>query len=159
MAACVPDFGSLVLMSALCTMTGVLGITGKFPTGPDGDPAPDEGADFDMELATVGVGAVFTGLTNGVVTFHRLGSSIQIRMDGGTHRIAVFSSAAFVGVFFFSGIPLGHYIPKFFLGGLFMSSGVSFMESVIFSYQSMASSVDGAARLMVSFGVATVNTK
>jgi len=139
-AACVPDFGSLVLMSALCTMTGVLGITGKFPTGPDGDPAPDEGADFDMELATVGVGAVFTGLTNGVVTFHRLGSSIQIRMDGGTHRIAVFSSAAFVGVFFFSGIPLGHYIPKFFLGGLFMSSGVSFMESVIFSYQSMASS-------------------
>ena len=31
-AACVPDFGSLVLMSALCTMTGVLGITGKFST-------------------------------------------------------------------------------------------------------------------------------
>ena len=45
------------------------------------------------------------GLTHGVVTFHRLGSSIQLRMDGGTHRLAVLTSSAFVGIFFFTNVP------------------------------------------------------
>eukprot|EP00928_Gymnodinium_smaydae_P038966 TRINITY_DN26742_c0_g1_i1.p1 TRINITY_DN26742_c0_g1~~TRINITY_DN26742_c0_g1_i1.p1 ORF type:complete len:570 (+),score=52.49 TRINITY_DN26742_c0_g1_i1:263-1972(+) len=128
---------SLVLMSVLCTMTGVLGIAGKFPSGPDGDPAPDDVLDFDRELTTVGLGSIIIGLANGVVTFHRLGSSIQLRRDGGTHRIGVFSSAAFVGVFFFSSLPLGHYIPKWFLGGLFMGSGIALVEDALFSFRTL----------------------
>ena len=51
----------LVIMSVLCTMTGVLGITGKFASGPDGDPAPMEVLDFDAELTTVGFGSLLTG--------------------------------------------------------------------------------------------------
>jgi len=133
----IPEMFSLVLMSVLCTMTGVLGITGKFPTGPDGDPNPMEVVDFDGELTTSGWGSIFIGLSNGVVTFHRLGSSIQLRTDGGTHRIGVLSSAIFVAVFFFSSVPLGHYIPKFFLGGLFMGSGVSFLEGAFLSYRTL----------------------
>ena len=42
-------------------MTGVLGITGKFASGPDGDPAPMEVVDFDAELTTVGFGSLFSG--------------------------------------------------------------------------------------------------
>lgn len=134
----VPNMFSLVLMSILCTMSGVLGITGKFPSGPDGDPSPDDVVDFDAELTTVGVGAVVTGLTNGVVTFHRLGSTIQLRLDGGTHRVAVMSSACFVGLWFFSSLPLGHFIPKFYLGGLFMQSGWALLEqNVILAYKSL----------------------
>eukprot|EP00439_Symbiodinium_sp_Y106_P081945 s1880_g21.t1 len=127
----------LVIMSVLCTMTGVLGITGKFASGPDGDPSPMDVVDFDAELTTVGFGSLLTGLTHGVVTFHRLGSSIQLRMDGGTHRLAVLTSSAFVGIFFFTNVPLGHFIPKFFLGGLFMGSGVSFLESSFLSFRSL----------------------
>lgn len=133
----IPSMLMLVMMSVLCTMTGVLGITGKFRMGPDGDPAPMEVIDFDAELTTVGFGSIFTALSNGVVTFHRLGSSIQLRMDGGTHRLAVFTSSCFVGIFFFTSLPLGHYIPKFFLGGLFMGSGLSFLESAFLSFRSL----------------------
>eukprot|EP00929_Paragymnodinium_shiwhaense_P024801 TRINITY_DN15156_c0_g1_i1.p1 TRINITY_DN15156_c0_g1~~TRINITY_DN15156_c0_g1_i1.p1 ORF type:complete len:924 (+),score=246.34 TRINITY_DN15156_c0_g1_i1:65-2773(+) len=136
-ARAVPNMFSLVIMSVLCTMTGVLGITGKFPVGPDGDPAPLEAIDFDKELITVGWGAILQGFTNGVVTFHRLGSSIQIRLDGGTHRIAVITSSLFVSAWFFSSVPLGHYIPKWFLGGLFMGSGISFLEGAIYSYKTL----------------------
>jgi len=123
--------------SGWTSMTGVLGITGKFRAGPDGDPSPLEVIDFDAELTTVGFGSIFTALSNGVVTFHRLGSSIQLRMDGGTHRLAVLTSSCFVGTFFFTSLPLGHYIPKFFLGGLFMGSGVSFLESAFLSFRSL----------------------
>lgn len=133
----IPSMLMLVMMSVLCTMTGVLGITGKFRAGPDGDPSPLEVIDFDAELTTVGFGSIFTALSNGVVTFHRLGSSIQLRMDGGTHRLAVLTSSCFVGTFFFTSLPLGHYIPKFFLGGLFMGSGVSFLESAFLSFRSL----------------------
>ena len=133
----IPSMFMLVMMSVLCTMTGVLGITGKFRQGPDGDPSPMETVDFDAELTTVGFASVFAALSNGVVTFHRLGSSIQLRMDGGTHRLAVLTSSCFVGTFFFTSLPLGHYIPKFFLGGLFMGSGVSFLESAFLSYRSL----------------------
>jgi len=133
----IPSMLMLVMMSVLCTMTGVLGITGKFRAGPDGDPSPLEVIDFDAELTTVGFGSIFTALLNGVVTFHRLGSSIQLRMDGGTHRLAVLTSSCFVGTFFFTSLPLGHYIPKFFLGGLFMGSGVSFLESAFLSFRSL----------------------
>ena len=133
----IPSMLMLVMMSVLCTMTGVLGITGKFRTGPDGDPSPMEVIDFDAELTTVGFGSIFAALSNGVVTFHRLGSSIQLRMDGGTHRLAVFTSSCFVGTFFFTSLPLGHYIPKFFLGGLFMGSGLSFLESAFLSFRSL----------------------
>lgn len=132
-----PSMLMLVMMSVLCTMTGVLGITGKFRMGPDGDPSPMETIDFDAELTTVGFASIFAALSNGVVTFHRLGSSIQLRMDGGTHRLAVLTSSCFVGTFFFTSLPLGHYIPKFFLGGLFMGSGVSFLESAFLSYRSL----------------------
>lgn len=132
-----PQMVALVLMSVLCTMTGVLGITGKFPSGPDGDPSPNEVVDFDAELTTIGLGCVVTGLTNGVVTFHRLGSSVQLRLDGGTHRMGILSSSCFVAMFFFSGAPLGHYIPKWFLGGLFMSSGISFLEGALKSYHNL----------------------
>ena len=34
-------------------------------------------------------------------------------------------------------VPLGHFIPKFFLGGLFMGSGVSFLESSFLSFRSL----------------------
>ncbi|CAE8614976.1 unnamed protein product, partial [Polarella glacialis] len=127
-----PSMLSLVLISVLCTMTGVIGII-----GPDGDPSPLEVLDFDAELTTVGWAAILLGLTNGVVTFHRLGSSVQLRMDGGTHRIGVLTSSLFVGAFFFSNLPLGHYIPKWFLGGLFMGSGISFLEGSFLSYRSL----------------------
>ena len=42
-------------------MTGVLGITGKFASGPDGDPSPMDVVDFDAELTTVGFGSLLTG--------------------------------------------------------------------------------------------------
>lgn len=132
-----PNMFSLVLMTVLCTMTGVLGITGAFQGGPRGDPSPMETTNFDMELTVVGLGAVVSGLTNGVICFHRLGSSIQLRRDGGTHRIAVLTSAVFVALFFFSSVPLGHFIPKWFLGGLFMGSGVSFLEGAFKSYRGL----------------------
>ncbi|CAK9038818.1 Uncharacterized vacuolar membrane protein YGR125W [Durusdinium trenchii] len=67
-----PSMLMLVMMSVLCTMTGVLGITGKFRMGPDGDPAPMETVDFDAELTTVGFASIFAALSNGVVTFHRI---------------------------------------------------------------------------------------
>ena len=58
-------------------------------------------------------------------------------MDGGTHRLGVLTSACFVGFFFFSSLPLGHYIPKWYLGGLFMGSGVSFLEGSFLSYRGL----------------------
>ena len=46
-------------------MTGVLGITGKFASGPDGDPSPMDVVDFDAELTTVGFGSLLTGSLDG----------------------------------------------------------------------------------------------
>lgn len=82
-------------MSVLCTMTGVLGISAKFPASPPGDPSPGETVDYDRELMTTGWADLILGITGGIITFHRLGSTVQLRMDGGTHRLSVFACAAF----------------------------------------------------------------
>lgn len=132
--------GLIVMMSVLCTMTGVLGISGKFPTGPPGNPNPDATVDYDRELITVGWVDIILGFAGGIITFHRLGSSVQLRMDGGTHRIAVFTCAVFCAGLFLSGMPIGHLIPTWFLGGLFMNSSVSLMQDALTSYRHLPSS-------------------
>jgi len=132
--------GLIVMMSVLCTMTGVLGISGKFPTGPPGNPNPDDAIDYDRELITVGWVDILLGFAGGIITFHRLGSSVQLRMDGGTHRIAVFTCSIFCTGLFLSGMPIGHLIPTWFLGGLFMNSSVSLMQDALLSYRHLPSS-------------------
>eukprot|EP00435_Cladocopium_sp_Y103_P034367 s2891_g8.t2 len=132
--------GLIVMMSVLCTMTGVLGISGKFPTGPPGNPNPDATVDYDRELITVGWVDIILGFAGGIITFHRLGSSVQLRMDGGTHRIAVFTCSVFCAGLFLSGMPIGHLIPTWFLGGLFMNSSVSLMQDALTSYRHLPSS-------------------
>ncbi|CAJ1332437.1 unnamed protein product [Effrenium voratum] len=135
-----PSQGLIVMMSVLCTMTGVLGISGKFPRGPPGDPSPDETIDYDRELLTVGWVDLILGLAGGIITFHRLGSTVQLRMDGGTHRIAVFTCSIFCAGLFLSGIPIGHLIPTWFLGGLFMNSSVSLVTDALFSFRQLPKS-------------------
>lgn len=130
-----PGMGTVVMMSVLCTMTGVLGITGKFPTGPSGDPAPNDTVDYDRELITAGWADCILGLSGGIVVFHRLGSTVQLRGDGGTHRIAVFTCAVFCIGLFISGIPIGHYIPTWFLGSLFMNSCIGLVQDALLSFR------------------------
>lgn len=134
--ASAPDMVTLVLMAVLCTMTGVLAITDRFPKGPHGDPSPMESVDFDRELCTVGVCDLILGLTGGTLTFHTF-TAIQLRLDGGTHRVAVLSVAAAVGGAFLSGAPIGRFVPKWYLSGLFMNTAIHFMKSAIMSYESL----------------------
>merc|ERR1740129_1483540 len=133
-----PDVAPIVLMAVMCTMLGVLAITDRFPIGPDGDPSPMETIDFDQELTTVGASSLLLGLTGGNVVFHKF-SAIQLRLDGGTHRIAVVIIALCSGGLFVSGAPLGQIIPKFFLGGLFMNTGIHFLKNTLLSYKLFAS--------------------
>lgn len=132
-----PSMGLIALLSVLCTMTGVLGISGKFPQGPPGDPAPMDQIDYDVELITAGWGDLILSLSGGVVTFHRLGSTVQLRMDGGTHRLALFTCSAFCGLLFLSGIPIGHFMPTWFLGALFMNSAVALLKDAVLSYKTL----------------------
>lgn len=134
---CLPFMPALVLMSTMCTMIGALAITEKFPTGPPGDPAPMEHLDFDTELSTVGTSSLLLGLTGGNLNFHKF-SVIQLRMDGGTHRVSVLVIALFAGGLFLWGVPIGQLIPKWFLAGLFMNTGIHFLKGTLLSYQSMA---------------------
>lgn len=135
-AAVLPEMPSLILMSAMCTMMGVLAITDAFPSGPDGDPAPNENIDFDTELCIVGASSVLLGCTGGNLNFHKF-SAIQLRLDGGSHRIAVVAIALFSGSLFWSGIPIGELVPRWFLAGLFMNTGVHFLKGTLLSYRSM----------------------
>ncbi|CAE7537495.1 unnamed protein product [Symbiodinium pilosum] len=135
-----PSMGLIVMMSVLCTMTGALGIVGKFPTGPPGDPAPNDALDYDRELLTVGWVDLLLGACGGIVTFHRLGSSVQLRLDGGSHRISVFTCAVFCGGLFLSGVPIGYLIPTWFLGALFMNSSISLVQDALYSYRHLPSS-------------------
>lgn len=136
-AAILPEMPAVILMSLMCTMIGALAITDKFPNGPRGDPAPMENLDFDTELATVGASSMILGFTGGNINFHKF-SVIQLRLDGGTHRIAVLMIAVFAGGLLFSGIPIGQLVPKWYLAGLFMNTGIHFLKGAIMSYKSMA---------------------
>ncbi|CAE7800145.1 unnamed protein product [Symbiodinium sp. CCMP2592] len=138
--ASLPSMGLIVMMSVLCTMTGALGIAGKFPTGPPGDPAPTDALDYDRELLTVGWVDLLLGMCGGIIAFHRLGSSVQLRMDGGSHRVSVFTCALFCGGLFLSGVPIGYLIPTWFLGALFMNSSISLVEDALLSYRHLPTS-------------------
>ena len=59
------DIVALVAMAILCTMLGALAITGRYPTGPSGDPQPDDPLDFNAELITVGAASLVLGCTGG----------------------------------------------------------------------------------------------
>mmetsp|Transcript_30187 Transcript_30187/g.86468 ORF Transcript_30187/g.86468 Transcript_30187/m.86468 type:complete len:908 (+) Transcript_30187:116-2839(+) len=131
-----PEMPPLILMAILCTATGALTVSDRFPRGPDGDPAPMEALNFDKELTTVGVSSVLLGLTGGTLTFHTF-TSIQLRLDGGTHRIGVLCVPLFVFGAFVSNIPFGHYIPKWYLSGLFMNTAFHFLKGALLSYQSL----------------------
>eukprot|EP00933_Yihiella_yeosuensis_P037896 TRINITY_DN31897_c0_g1_i1.p1 TRINITY_DN31897_c0_g1~~TRINITY_DN31897_c0_g1_i1.p1 ORF type:complete len:640 (-),score=97.66 TRINITY_DN31897_c0_g1_i1:353-2050(-) len=117
-------------------MAGVLAITDRFPTGPEGDPAPMEGVDFDKELTTVGVGSMLSGLLGGTLSFHTF-TAIQLRLDGGTHRIAQLAFVCAVGGAFMSSAPVGQFVPKWFLGGLFMNTAINFLKGSLLSYRSL----------------------
>ncbi|OLP79223.1 hypothetical protein AK812_SmicGene40512, partial [Symbiodinium microadriaticum] len=127
------DIVALVAMAILCTMLGALAITGRYPTGPAGDPAPDDPLDFNAELTTVG--AV---LCNQAINLSQLPAPRRLREDGGTHRIAVLTIALVAGSLFIFGFPIGSVVPKWFLGGLFMNTGWSFLKKTLMSYQSMS---------------------
>jgi SulP family sulfate permease len=131
-----PELPSLILMTAMCTMMGVLAITEEFPTGPDGDPAPMETIDFDTELCIVGASSVLLGATGGNLNFHKF-SAIQLRLDGGTHRISVLMIALFSGSLFWSGLPIGVIVPRWYLAGLFMNTGIHFLKKTLLSYKQM----------------------
>ncbi|CAE7560639.1 unnamed protein product [Symbiodinium natans] len=131
------DIVALVAMAILCTMLGALAITGRYPTGPAGDPSPDDPLDFNAELTTVGAASLFLGLTGGNLIFHKF-SVIQLREDGGTHRVAVLTIALVAGCLFVFGFPIGSVVPKWFLGGLFMNTGWSFLKKTLLSYQHMS---------------------
>eukprot|EP00928_Gymnodinium_smaydae_P015375 TRINITY_DN1567_c1_g2_i2.p1 TRINITY_DN1567_c1_g2~~TRINITY_DN1567_c1_g2_i2.p1 ORF type:complete len:944 (+),score=195.07 TRINITY_DN1567_c1_g2_i2:378-2834(+) len=132
------DMPALVLLAVICTATGALTVHNRFPRGPAGDPAPLEPLDFDRELTTVGVGSVLLGATGGTCAFHTF-TAIQLRFDGGTHRVAVLCVALFIFGTFASGIPFGHYVPKWFLSGLFMNTAFHFLKGTVFSYKSLPS--------------------
>ena len=135
---CLWEMPALILMAVLCTTTGALAITDRFPSGPPGDPNPTEAVDFDMELSTAGVSSLLLGLTGGTLTFHTF-TAIQLRLDGGTHRVAVLSVALFVFSAFASGAPIGHFIPKWFLSGLFMNTAFHFLRGSLLSYRALPS--------------------
>lgn len=124
----------LIVMAVLCTATGALAVTDHFPRHPDGDPSPMETLNFDRELTTVGVSSTLLGLTGGTLTFHTF-TAIQLRLDGGTHRLAVLALSLFVFAAFASGIPIGHFIPKWFLSGLFMNTAFHFLRGALLSYK------------------------
>ena len=128
---------ALVAMAILCTMLGALAITGRFGSGPDGDPAPYDLLDFNAELTTVGAASVFLGLTGGNLIFHKF-AVMQLREDGGTHRIAVLTIALVAGALLLFDLPVGSYVPKWFLGGLFVNTGWSFLNKTLLSYRTLA---------------------
>lgn len=128
----------LCLMCLVSGTAGVASIAGKYPVGPHGDPDPHEPLDFDSELATVGFGTIMVGLTGGVICLHRIGSTIAMFDSGGTHRVGLLFGAIFIGAVFYSGAPIGKYTPTWFLGGLFMQTGINFLKGVILQYRTPA---------------------
>ena len=75
------DIVALVAMAILCTMLGALAITGRYPTGPSGDPQPDDPLDFNAELITVWAASLFLGCTGGWIQVWEDGKMFEERMD------------------------------------------------------------------------------
>lgn len=84
----------------------------------------------------MGMSSILLGCFGGTLVFHTF-TAIQMRLDGGTHRISVVCVALFVFVAFASNIPFGHYIPKWYLSGLFMNTAFHFLKGALLSYQTL----------------------
>lgn len=87
---------------------------------------------LDDELFRLGVQNLVIGAAGGSLSFHKLGVSVNLVKDGGTHRIADLVAGVFTAVVFLSGVPVSPFIPKFFLAAIFLNLGIEFTKDHLF---------------------------
>ena len=122
------DLLVVAFMSTLCSMLGLLGITAHYPSGTESDPNPWERIDYNHELLCIGANNLLIGSTGGAVVFYRIGASIRQRADGGDYRLGLYVAGIFVIVVFCSSLPIAPYVPKFYLAGFQLHTGIDFLK-------------------------------
>mmetsp|Transcript_17171 Transcript_17171/g.28719 ORF Transcript_17171/g.28719 Transcript_17171/m.28719 type:complete len:940 (+) Transcript_17171:63-2882(+) len=129
---------SSLSMTLLVWVSSMLNITGieasAFP----------KGIDKDGEMLNLGLCNLICCLAGGAPVFHQLGTSIQCQMDGGSHRLASMVSAVVVLGVWFAGAAstIQRIVPRFFLGGIFLTIGWSFFGDWLIKSKNKMSSVE-----------------
>mmetsp|Transcript_23417 Transcript_23417/g.54501 ORF Transcript_23417/g.54501 Transcript_23417/m.54501 type:complete len:926 (+) Transcript_23417:86-2863(+) len=125
-----PDVAaSLLVMAVLTSLSAMLSIISSASSMPS-SVGPGKRVDFDKELTVLGGGQLVSGMLTGTLPgFQQVGVSASLLSDGGTHRLSQFVAAGFIAAVFVSGMPVSPYIPKFFLGAIFLNLGVSFCKT------------------------------
>lgn len=126
---------SLVVLALLTALSAMLSIVSCQPCVPCASSPGELGGrvDLNKELRVLGSGQLVSGALTGVLPgFQQVGVSANLYTDGGTHRLAEFTAASFVLLVFVSGVPVSPYVPKFFLGAIFLNLGVSFCKTHLY---------------------------
>eukprot|EP01060_Flectonema_neradi_P040226 TRINITY_DN908_c0_g1_i5.p1 TRINITY_DN908_c0_g1~~TRINITY_DN908_c0_g1_i5.p1 ORF type:complete len:1005 (+),score=129.05 TRINITY_DN908_c0_g1_i5:1404-4418(+) len=132
------DLLVVAFMSTLCSMLGLLGITAHFPSGTESDPNPWERIDYNHEILCIGANNLLIGATGGAVVFYRIGASIRQRADGGDYRLGLYVAGCFVVVIFCSSLPIAPYVPKFYLAGFQLHTGMDFLKGAFSGFDKYA---------------------
>eukprot|EP00931_Biecheleriopsis_adriatica_P054055 TRINITY_DN31776_c0_g1_i1.p1 TRINITY_DN31776_c0_g1~~TRINITY_DN31776_c0_g1_i1.p1 ORF type:complete len:869 (-),score=115.30 TRINITY_DN31776_c0_g1_i1:26-2242(-) len=123
---------TMVVLAALTALSAMLSILSSQTSVPCASSSRPVGGrvNLDQELSILGTSQLLCGSLGGTVAgFQQVGLSASMYQDGGTHRLAEFSAAGFVVAIFLSGVPVSPYVPKFFLGSIFLNLGVSFCKT------------------------------
>ena len=129
---------SSLSMTLLIWVSSMLNITGieasAFP----------KGIDKDGEMLNLSLCNLLCFLSGGSPVFHQLGTSINVQMDGGTHRLAPLVSSMVVFGVWFAGAAsaIQQVVPRFFLGGIFLTIGWSFFNDWLIKSRSKMSGVE-----------------
>ncbi|KAK3274893.1 hypothetical protein CYMTET_16949, partial [Cymbomonas tetramitiformis] len=114
-------------MVGLCIITCLLNVAGLSASDEE-----NTALDFDHELKVAGQASLLASSIGGTIGLHQLGTSINTRKDGGTHRLSGLTAAAFCFAVFVSGVPVTSVIPKFVLGGIFLNIGYTLMRQWLY---------------------------
>mmetsp|Transcript_130490 Transcript_130490/g.278811 ORF Transcript_130490/g.278811 Transcript_130490/m.278811 type:complete len:1114 (+) Transcript_130490:110-3451(+) len=108
----------ILVAATLCVIAGIINMAGIEANAPQ-----EKSLNLDAEFMSLGRANIFVGLLGGHPGHHVAAFSLPMKKDGGTRRLAPWTAAGLWLVVFLSSVPLGAWIPCFFLGGCFLQVG------------------------------------
>lgn len=117
LAAQIPTFGAIVLVSVVALLLNASGL--ELATGGD--------LDINRELRATGIANMLSGALGGAVGFHALSASLLGFRMGANSRVIGITCAALCMLALLAGTSLLAYMPKAVLGGLLFSMGAGLL--------------------------------
>lgn len=146
---------SIIVLSGLTSLSGVLSIVGTRSVVPCASNAVDGvlggKVDLDKELTVLGCAQLLVGALTGFPGYQQVGLSANLYLFGGTHRLAAFVCAGSVAAVMISGIEIAAWVPKFFLGAVFLNLGMSFCKTHLVDNWYVMDGASYCAMLLIVF--------